>query len=683
MPSLCPDHNLEISLLGGFDARLNGRSVAGVSYNKMRALLAYLAVEWEKDHHREFLAELFWGGNDPVTARGNLRRTLSDLRRVLESPSGKILFSTSKHTIRFIPCIPVDAINFIREIPDSPGDPGAAQRHEEKIIGLYRGAFLAGLSLPDNPDFEDWLQMQREALHRHALALLQQLSNHYAQLCDYGRAVQFALRHTDLEPWDEDAHCRVMRFYALGGQHSAAIGQYDICRRLLKSELGVSPSAKTRHLAECIRNGELRLRSADAVKAPPLQIVQQPPAERRQVTVMYCELTLDTIDDPDEAMTLLDAPQSRCAEIIRRFSGYIVQTHGGALLAYFGYPQAQEDAARRAVQAALAVTREAGHDTGIRAFVHSGLVIAGGESYMPDTVGKTSRLAIQLGHGTARDGVAISQSTHGIVAGYFDCISLGVQSLAGVSRPLEVFKVVGESGARSRLDAAARLTPLAGRQAEIAELMALWGKAAQGARQIALIQGEAGMGKSRLLHSLKERLAGQPCAIRELRCFREHCQSPFYPLIAMLESVFGFEHHDNAETKFGKMVAHLEAHDAESAPKAVLLLTRLLSLPVEGEGRASGFSPQKQKERTSAILLAMLRALAVQQPVLLIVEDLHWIDPSTLELLTLLVERTEREFFFAVFTARPEFVPPWKPSLQSMLALAPLRRTKWREWLPP
>lgn len=659
-------------LLGGFDARLNGCTVAGISYNKMRALLAYLAVERERDHHREVLAELLWGDNDPITARSNLRRTLSDLRRVLELPTGTTLFSADKHTIRFIPNAYVDAIDFAGQTPTSPNNHGAAQYNDERIIALYRGEFLAGLFLSDSPDFEDWLQIQREALLRRALALLEQLSNSYAQMGDYSKALQFALRHAELEPWNEDVHRRVMRLYALNGQNSAAIHQYETCCRLLKNELGALPCEDTLHLVASIRNGELRMRSADTVKAPPLQTVLQTSAERRQVTVLYCELTLATIDDPDEAMERLCAPQARCAEIIRQFSGHIVQTHGGGLLAYFGYPQAREDAARRAVQAALTVTRETAHDIEIRAGVHTGLIITGGDTSMPDTVGKTSKLAIQLRQSAGYGEVTISRETYRIVSGYFDCISLGVQSLLDFTQPLEIFKVMQENGARTRLDATAQLTPLVGRMPEITQLMALWKETAQGVRHVALIQGEAGIGKSRLLHTLKEWLADQPHLMRELRCFPEFSQSPFHPLIATFETVMGFAHDDTPEAKSGKLVKYLKAYYPASAQDAVPLLTQLLSLPLAGHYQTPGFSPPQQKEQTIAILLAMLHALSAQQPVLLIVEDLHWIDTSTLELLTRFVEQKNKGAIFAVFTARPEFDPLWKGALDSTLTLAPL-----------
>lgn len=156
MPTANPGHRLELLFLGGFDARLDGQPIAGFSYNKMRALLAYLAVERQQDYSREVLADLLWSGNDPVTGRGNLRRTLADLRRVL----GTTLFATSKHAIRFIPNAYIDVMDFTRQLP---ADGGTAQSNAERAVALYRGELLAGLSLPDSPVFEGWLQARRGA----------------------------------------------------------------------------------------------------------------------------------------------------------------------------------------------------------------------------------------------------------------------------------------------------------------------------------------------------------------------------------------------------------------------------------------------------------------------------------------------------------------------------------------
>ncbi len=676
MSLLTQDHGLKLIFLGGFNAYLDGCPVAGFTYNKMRALLAYLALEREQDHQREVLAELLWPDHNPTIARNNLRRTLANLRRALERPTGTDMFVACKHTIRFIPNGYIDVLDFLKPSPMG-GD--VDYRHEERVIALYRGELLAGLSLPESHGFESWLQIQRESLHCRAISLLEKLSTGYGQMGDYSKALQYALRHTQLAPWDEDGHRKAMRFYALNGQTGLAIQQYDMCCRHLKSELDVLPNEETRQLAERIRNGEFRHNAPETPEMSPRPIVLSQPAERRQVTVLYCALTFAAIEDPEDLLERLNAPQARCIEIIRQFSGHIVQTHGGGLLAYFGFPHAHENAAMRAVQAALAITGEAENDAGIRVGVHTGLIIADADAPMMDLAGKTSTLAINLRKSAGYGEVVISADTHHIVAGYFDCVCLGMQSLPDFARPLEIFKVLQESGARTRLDAATLLTPLVGRKAEIDELMALWKKVESGLQHVILIQGEAGIGKSRLLHAIKQRLADTPHIIRELRCFPEFSQSPFHPLIAMFEANLGFACDDTPEAKFGKVVRYVDAHYPASKQEAVPTLAKLLSLPVDEHYQSSDFSPQKQKELTCAILIDTLKILSAQQPVLLVVEDLHWADPSMLELLTLLVEQKQGGAILAAFTTRPEFVPPWNQSFSLTLAVEPLTESEVAE----
>ncbi|MGZ5049878.1 MAG: AAA family ATPase [Methylobacter sp.] len=657
------NHGFKLLLLGGFEASLDGRPVVGFAYSKMRALLAYLAVEREQDHRRDVLAELLWNSN-PAVARSNLRRTLADLRRSLELPSGRVLFVPGKHTIRFVPNAYIDVLAFCGQPSALRGSDDADLACDERVVELYRGEFLAGLALPDCPDFEDWLQAQRERLHGRAVNLLERLSIGYGETGTYDKALQYALRQAELAPWDEEAHSRVMRFYALSGQTGAALRHYEVCSRQLQNELGISPSDEVRQLAERLRAGEFQ-------EKVPAALEVSPPAERRQVTALYCALSVIASEDPEEWLIRLGAPQARCADIVRRFSGHIVQAHGGGLLAYFGFPQVSENAAVHAVQAGLAMAGEAGDGIGVQVGIHTGLIIADAEAPLMDSAGRTSKLAMQIRNCIGSGEVAISQDTQVIVSGYFDCVSLGQQTLPDFAQPQDLFKVVRESGARTRLEAAAMLTPPVGRETESAELMRLWELSAQGEPALVLIQGEAGIGKSRLLRMLRERLADRPHSVIELRCFPEISDSPLQPLIALFEDEFGFSRNDAAEVKFTKLASYFEAHLPDSAQQSVPLLAQLLSLPLAAPYSAPDDAPaQRQKQQIHALLLALLRRLAAARPLLLIVEDLHWIDPSTLELLVLLAEQSEKIPVLALLTARPEFVPPWRNGLT--LPLAPL-----------
>ncbi len=262
--------SLKLYLLGGCDIHFDAQPVAGMAYSKMRALLAYLAVECDREHRREVLAELFWGGNEEARARGNLRRTLTDLRRVLELPTGLALFAADKNSIRFVANADVDAVAFAKSAVVAGSSDAAAQRdHDEALLASYRGDFLAGLSLPDCPEFENWLQVKRESLHCRALALLEKLINDYQQSGDFSRALGHAGRYLELDPWNEGAHRKMMVLLAQAGQQGAALAQYESCRRMLDYEFDLLPDPQTIELFEKIKAGGLSAELAKAAMPSP------------------------------------------------------------------------------------------------------------------------------------------------------------------------------------------------------------------------------------------------------------------------------------------------------------------------------------------------------------------------------------------------------------------------------
>ena len=661
------DSGLRLNLLGGFSCTRNGHPVPGIAYDKMRALLAYLAVEPARDHRRDVLAELLWSGSDPQTARGNLRRTLSDLRRVLESPDGPALFAATKSTIRFLPNAVVDVVHFADATPAvQHADPRFDDA--DRKVDLYAGEFMAGFHLPGCPLFEDWLLSWREALHRRALAMLEQIGSLHEARGDPGQALPSALRWAELDPWNEAAHRRLMRLYAACGQRAAALRQFDVCRDLLHKELGVCPDPETEQLAD-------RLREAAAGSAPPAAadtpaLPHRPVAgERRQATVLFCELMLPETDDLDDAIERLRSPRARCIECIERFSGFVVPMHGGGLLAYFGYPRSHEDSAVRAVRAALALLREALDGVQIRVGVHTGLILTGEDVSLPDTVGKTSGIAIQLRGCIDYGQVVVSHDTQRLAAGYFRFIGLGLRTLPDATRPLKLFRVDSASGARTRLDAATSLSPLVGRVAELAQLAAAWTAAKHGLPQAMLIRGDAAIGKSRLLHAFKQQLLGEQHTLRELRCFPEYDRSPFHPVLALLEEDMGFLTGEAPASRVAKVAAHLASVHPSCAERMLPLLLSLYSLPPVPVA-APLPAPQEQKRLILQFLREMLIPHAGPLPLLLVVEDLHWADPSTIELLNTLPERGPQVgALLSIFTARPGAQPP---GMASVMPLGPL-----------
>lgn len=274
---------LHLTLLGGFDIRVKKIAI-DIGYTKLRGLLAFLAMSADRPFRREYLAELFWPEMPTAAARQNLRRALYNLRSAMNEAGQLIFVKRDVVTLARID-LWLDVVEFTTVTSSCmarvPAHCNICLAQMEHKAELYRGEFLAEFSLPSCPAFEDWLQEKRETLHRLALALLEKLSNCHEEIGNYSKALQFALRYIELEPWNEDAHCRAMRLYAFNRQSSAAIGQYEAYCRLLKKELDALPNEETRRLAERIRNGELGRGSSTTVEAPPLRTIPQMLAENR------------------------------------------------------------------------------------------------------------------------------------------------------------------------------------------------------------------------------------------------------------------------------------------------------------------------------------------------------------------------------------------------------------------
>jgi TOMM system kinase/cyclase fusion protein len=406
-----------------------------------------------------------------------------------------------------------------------------------------------------------------------------------------------------------------------------------------------------------------------------------PAAERRQLTVLFCDLVDSTVLatqlDPEELREVVQAYQRVCAEVIQRFEGYIAQYLGDGLLTYFGYPQAHEDDGQRAVRAALGMVQamgrlnqhlvqERGVQLAVRIGIHTGLVVVGemggGGRQEQLALGDTPNMAARLQALAAPDTIVISAATYRLIQGFFNCRDLGPHTLKGISTLVPVYRVLEESGAQSRLDVASTtgLTPLVGREREVGRLLGHWAQAKESRGQVVLLNGEAGIGKSRLLQTLKECLAGEQYTRLECSCSAYHRNSPFYPVIDLYQRALQFRREDSAETKLGKLekaLTQLSLSRSELVPP----LASLLSLPLGERYLPLALTPPQQKQKTLEALLAVLMALAARQPVLLILEDIHWLDPSTLEFLRLLVDQAATMRLFMLLTCRPTFRSPWAP----------------------
>src|SRR5262245_30374913 len=432
--------------------------------------------------------------------------------------------------------------------------------------------------------------------------------------------------------------------------------------------------------------------SSLALAAAPAPSHHAADAERRQLTVLFCDLVDSTRLarqlDPEDYREVVRAYQATCATVIQRFDGTIAQYLGDGLLVYFGYPQAHEDDAQRAVRAGLGMldalaplqarlAAEKGLRLAVRLGIHTGLVVVGavgtGGRQEQLALGDTPNVAARLQGMAAPDTVVVSEATWRLAQGYFAGQDLGLLTLKGVETPVQVYRILGPSGAQSRLDVVSPrgLTPLVGREAEVALLRERWAQARDGLGQVVLLSGEAGIGKSRLVMALKEQVASEPHTRWECRCSSYFQDSALYPLIDLAQRALQFGRDEAPETKLQKIAAVLQRYDL-AQPEAVALWAALLSVPLTDRYPPLTLTPQRQKQKTLEAIVALLLALAAEQPVLLIVEDLHWIDPSTLELLTLLINQGPTARLLLLLTYRPEFPAPWG----ARISLTPLTLTR-------
>jgi predicted ATPase/class 3 adenylate cyclase len=420
-------------------------------------------------------------------------------------------------------------------------------------------------------------------------------------------------------------------------------------------------------------------------------------AERRQLTVLFCDLVgstaLSAQLDPEDLRALVQAYHTICAEVLQRFAGHIAQYLGDGLLVYFGYPLAHEDDAARAVRAGLgiltalqqvqpSVEAPPGTPLQVRIGIHTGQVVVGeigaGGRQEQLALGETPNVAARVQSSAEPDTVVISAGTYRLVHGLFDCQDLGPHDLKGLPAPVSLYRVRGESGIQSRFEVAVAhgLTPLVGRDEEVALLRRHWARAKDGEGQVVLLSGEPGIGKSRLAQVLKERVEEEGAICIEFRCLPHYQNTALYPLIEHLKRVLHFQREDSAATKQEKLRQTLARYRFSQADTLPLLAT-LLSLPPLDSTPPLPLSPQRQKQKTLEALVAWFLEEAERRPVYCLWEDLHWADPSSLELLTVLLDQVPTARLYLLLTFRPEFVSPWSPRAHlSYLTLSRLGRSQ-------
>jgi class 3 adenylate cyclase len=473
----------------------------------------------------------------------------------------------------------------------------------------------------------------------------------------------------------------------LGGWlRSLGLGQYEAAFRENAIDDTVLPNLTAEDLKDLgvvvghrrkLLDAIASLRADATAKAPPpdalpaTDITAKDTADRRQVTVMFSDLVgstaLSARMDPEDLREVISAYQKCVAQTVRRFGGFVARYLGDGVLVYFGYPQAHEDDAERAVRAGLElITAVAGLKTcapqQVRVGIATGLVVVGhltGESEEHGMVGETPNLAARLQSIAEPNMVVIAESTRRLLGSFFQLDDLGTRSLKGIGGPVRAWAALRASSVEGRFEAlhATELTALVGREEEIELLLRCWSKAKTGEGQVVLLTGEAGIGKSRLAVALVERLAGEPYTRLRYFCSPQHTNSALYPIIGQMEHAAGLAHDDTPQARLDKLNAVLE--QTSTSIEDAALFAQMLSLPNDGRYPLLDLTPQQRRQRTLEALTAQAAKLATQHPVLMIFEDAHWADPTSLELLNRTVDRIKTVPALLIVTFRPEFKAPW------------------------
>lgn len=429
--------------------------------------------------------------------------------------------------------------------------------------------------------------------------------------------------------------------------------------------------------------------------APPLT-----DAERRQLTVMFCDLVDSTALskklDPEETRDIIRAFQESCAPAIARFDGFVAKYMGDGILVYFGYPRAHEDEAERAVRSGLAVMdairnlntdmgRREGIDLAVRIGIATGVVVVGdligeGVSEERTVVGATPNLAARLQSLADRNAMVISDETHQLLGWQFECLDLGETEIKGFSEPIRAWRVIGPSQIQSRFEAkiGSRAAPLVGRRHEMACLVDRWRDAKEGEGQVVFISGEPGIGKSRLTLAIQNHIADSPHTTLRYQCSPFHQNSALHPVLEQISRAAGFQHTDTDEQRLDKL-EELLVSDASGDADRMVLLAEMLSIATENRYPPLELSAARKKEETLRSLVEEMRHRAARHPLLVIFEDVHWIDPTSLELLDLIVDQAQAHTFLVVITFRPEFDAKWIG--QSHVTLLALNRMNRRQCL--
>ena len=679
---------LTIAILGGLSSQLAGVDAPlDLPTRKSKAFLAYLGLSPGMLRSREHLAATFWGRSAEEQARASLRQTLSSLRKALSSNT--LINADSESVWLDARAVGVDALRF---------EQLAAERSAESLeqaVALYRGELFGGFSLREER-FEQWMMAERRRFHERAVQAFSDLVSHYARVDRSDRGIAIAERLLALDPLLEWAHCALMRLHVRAGRREAALRQYQECARILSQELGIAPSEETQQLAtEIGRATSVRVTAGSAaapssvqrsVAAPSADRASEPlpvlPTERKQLTVL-CARIREAIDssDPEVALERVDPVLEAMAEAIRHFGGTIGHIRDDGVTALFGAPVAHEDHAVRACYAALAMREAipslARQPMDVRIGIHSGEAVVRtiGDERSPyyDAVGQVPRLASRIDTALAPGEIGLTAETARRAEGFVELSRLEAKQLEGVPEPVELYTLQAKAPLRMRWDArsARELTRFVGREAEIARLRELLERAARGSGQVATIVGEPGMGKSRLVHEFVNAGLAAGWTALETGTISHDTSATYLPIANLMRTWFKIEERDTQTEAAERLRRGVAALDLALAP-TLAALAALLDLP-PNDLQWLALSPPQQRQRTLDAVKMLVVRESEKQPLIVVVEDLHWSDAGTQAVLDHLVDSLAASRVLLLFTHRPEYRHGWfAKSYFSQLRVEPL-----------
>ena len=462
-------------------------------------------------------------------------------------------------------------------------------------------------------------------------------------------------------------------------------------KRLLQAVAQLdSQGASVEGRAAAVNQDVARVQPAEP-SPEPLTALSAPSGERRQLTVMFCDLVGSTALseklDPEELRSLLHDYRTRCGAVISRYDGFVARYVGDGILTYFGWPTAHEDDAERAIRAALEITQTIKQASitetlSVRIGIATGPVVVGEQAGVGDqsklAIGSTPNLAARLQGLAAADQIIVAASTRRLIGNAFDLADLGEQVLKGISDPVHAWRVVAVGEAASRFEAShgGQLTPMVGRDQEVGLLLERWELARSDEGQVVLLSGEPGIGKSRMLRAFRERLGKGIEIALQYQCSPYYTNTALYPIIDHLERNLGFQRKDSNDQKLDKLEQRLLSELGRNRTECQLI-GEMLSLSCQERYEKLNLSPQRQKDDTLHALTEIIAVVAKQQATVVLFEDIHWADPTTLEALNILIDRTESLPILVLLVYRPEFQPPWLSRAHvTPIALTRLSRTQ-------